>query len=79
MHGEPLKFYITKGAVPHAVHVPPSIPTYCRGKVMKGIVVLGVLEKVAPNTDSTLFHRMVITRKRNGESRRTADMLTGEC
>ena len=64
MHEAPLKFYIQEGAVPHAIHVPPSIPENWRGKVMDAIkkdVALGVLEKVPPNTPSTWCHRMVIT------------------
>ena len=72
MHRAPLKFYIQDGAVPHAIHVPPSIPLHLSGKVMDAIkrdVALGVLEKVPTNTPSTWCHRMVITRKHNGELR----------
>ena len=46
---------------------------------MEGIekdVALGVLEKVPPNTPSTWCHRLVITRKRNGDPRRTVDLKT---
>ena len=46
---------------------------------MEGIekdVVLGVLEKVPPNTPYTWCHRLVITRKRNGDPRRTVDLKT---
>ena len=28
MHGEPLKFHLQEGAIPHAIHVPPSIPVH---------------------------------------------------
>ena len=77
MHGEPLKLHLQEGAIPHAIHVPPSIPVHWKGKVMDAIkqdVALGVLEKVPPNTPSTWCHRLVITRKHNGEPRRTVDL-----
>ena len=46
---------------------------------MEGIekdVVLGVLEKVPPNTPYTWCHRLVITRKRNADPRGTVDLKT---
>ena len=41
---------------------------------IKKDVALGVLEKVPPNTPSTWCHRLVITRKHNGEPRRNVDL-----
>ena len=64
-------------AVPHAIHVPPSISVHWKKKVMQEIekdVALGVLEKVPPNTPYTWCHRLVITRKTNGDPRRTVDL-----
>lgn len=77
LHGPPLEFNLKKDAVPSKVRVPAVIPIHWRKKVKEGIdrdIDLGVLEWVPLNTPETWCHRMVITRKQNGEPRRTVDM-----
>ena len=74
MHGPPLEFALKPGAVPHAVYTPAVVPLHWEEKVRRDLdrdVAMGVLERVDVNEPVTWCSRMVVTRKHNGEPRRT--------
>ena len=75
--GPPMKINTKPDAVPHLVHRPAAVPLHWREKVAKDIeadVRRGILERVPPGVPDTWCTRMVITRKKNGEPRRTVDL-----
>ena len=75
--GPPMKIHTKPDAVPHLVHRPAAVPLHWREKVAKDIeadVRRGILERVPPGVPDTWCTRMVITRKKNGEPRRTVDL-----
>jgi len=75
--GPPLKLHVDPEAKPKAMHVPYKVPLHYEEKVNKQIdddINLGVLEPVPHGEPSVWCHPMVVTRKENGEPRRTVDM-----
>ena len=74
MHGPPLEFALKPDSVPHAVFTPAVVPLHWEEKVRRDLdrdVDMGVLERVDVNEPVTWCSRMVVTRKHNGEPRRT--------
>ena len=66
-----------KDAIPFAARTPAPIPLHWQDKVEKDLlrdVDLGVIERVPHGTPTKFCHRMVITRKSDGNPRRTVDM-----
>ena len=77
MHGPPLELAIKPGASPHAVYTPSTVPIHWEDKIKRDLdrdIDMGVLEKVDVNEPVTWCSRMVVTRKHNGEPRRTIDL-----
>ena len=77
MHGPPLEFALKPDAVPRAVYTPAVVPCHWEEKIRRDLdrdVEMGVLEKVGVNDPVTWCSRMVVTRKHNGEPRRTIDL-----
>ena len=77
MHGPPMELHVDSEVTPIPVHQPSKVPAHYEEKVKSDLdrdVALGVLEKIPPNTPVTWCHRMVITRKHNGDPRRTIDL-----
>ena len=73
----PLEIHLRPDAVPKQVHTPATIPVHFREAVKRDLdrdVVMGVIEKVGVNDSFEWCSRMVITRKHNGEPRRTVDL-----
>ena len=77
MHGPPLELAIKPGASLHAVYTPSTVPLHWEDKIKRDLdrdIDMGVLEKVDVNEPVTWCSRMVVTRKHNGEPRRTIDL-----
>ena len=77
MQGPPLEFHVDENATSYVCHTPAAVPAHWEEKVKSDLdrdVDLGVLEKVPPNTPVTWCHRMVLTRKHNGDPRRTVNL-----
>ena len=77
MEGPPVSIHVNSKATPVAVHIPAQIPLHWHDQVeqdLKRDELLGVIEKVPHGETSTWCHRMVITRKKNGDPRRTVDL-----
>ena len=77
MHGPPLEFALKPNSSPVAIFTPAVVPLHYEEKVKRDLdrdVEMGVLEKVDVNEPVTWCARMVITRKHNGEPRRTVDL-----
>ena len=77
MHGPPLEFALKPDVVPKAVYTPSVVPRHWEDKIRRDLdqdVAMGVLEKVDVNEPVTWCSRMVVTRKHNGEPRRTIDL-----
>ena len=73
----PLEIHLRPDAVPKQVHTPATIPVHFREAVKRDLdrdVAMGVIEKVGVNDSFEWCSRMVITRKHNGEPRRTVDL-----
>ena len=76
MTGTPLKLHVDPQATPVACHKVVPIPLHWRERVKADLdrdVRIGVLERVPDNTPVTWQFRMVVTRKANGDPRRTID------
>ena len=72
-----MEFHVDKNAKPFVCHTPAAVPAHWEKQVkadLDGDVTLRVLEKVPPNTPVTWCHRMVLTRKHNGDPRHTVDL-----
>ena len=77
MRGPPIEFHVDETAKPRVCHTAAPIPIHWQEKVKEDLdrdEALGVIEKVPYGTPVTWCHRMVITRKHNGEPRRTVDL-----
>ena len=64
-------------AKPMVCHNPSSIPLQWQQKVHDDLIrneAMGILEKVLHGEPTEWCHRMVITRKHNGSTRRTVDL-----
>ena len=77
MTGPPIEIHIEEDAKPKACHTAAPIPLHWQEQVHKDLIrdeALGVIEKVPYGEPVTWCHRMVVTRKHNGEPRRTVDL-----
>ncbi len=77
MHGPPLELALKPDVQPTAVYTPAVVPLHWRERIKADLdrdVDMGVLEKVDVNEPVSWCSRMVITRKHNGEPRRTIDL-----
>ena len=66
-----------RDAIPYRARTPAQVPLHWREKVKKGLLrdeKLGVIKRVPMGEVPKFTFRMVITRKGNGEPRRTVDM-----
>ena len=71
----PLESYVDENAKPFTCHIPMVVPAHWEKQVkIDGDVALGVLEKVLQNTLVMQRHRMVLTRKHNGDLRHTVNL-----
>ena len=77
MTGPPVEIHLKDNASPKAVHKPAPVPVHWQDQVYKDLLrdeALGVVEKVPYGEPVTWCHRMVVTRKHNGDPRRTVDL-----
>ena len=77
MTGPPVEIHLKDDALPKAVHKPAPVPVHWQDQVYKDLLrdeALGVVEKVPYGEPVTWCHRMVVTRKHNGDPRRTVDL-----
>ena len=77
MSGPPIEIHMKETAIPKTCHIAADIPTNWRDQVEKDLMrdeALGVIEKVPYGEPVTWCHRMVVTRKHNGDPRRTVDL-----
>ena len=77
MTGPPVEIHLKDDASPKAVHKPAPVPVHWQDQVYKDLLrdeALGVVEKVPYGEPVTWCHRMVVTRKHNGDPRRTVDL-----
>ena len=77
MEGPPMQLHVDQNAKLVNFTTPASVPLHWKEKVKQDLdrdVALGVIEKVPYGEPTTVCHRMIITRKHNGEPRRTVDM-----
>jgi len=77
IEGPPLRLHVDPQAKPTTVRSRAKVPLHWEDKVkddLKRDEALGVIEKVPYGEPSTWCHRMVITRKENGDPRRTVDL-----
>ena len=73
----PLELHVDPKVNPFAVHKPVTVPAHWSTKVKNDLdrdVRLGVIEPVPLNTPVRWCARMVVTRKHNGDPRRTVDL-----
>ena len=76
MTGPPIEIYIEENVKPTTFHTPSPIPTHWKEQVHSDLLrdeALGVIESVPYGEPVTWCHRMVVTRKHNGNPRRTVD------
>ena len=77
MTGPPVEIHLKDDASPKAVHKPAPVPVHWQDQVYKDLLrdeALGVVEKVPYGEPVTWCHRMAVTRKHNGDPRRTVDL-----
>ena len=77
MQGTPVSIHVNSKATPVTVHVPTQIPLHWQEKLendLKRDESLGVIERVPHGETSTWCHRMVITRKEDGNPRQKVDL-----
>ena len=75
--GPPIRIHVDKNAVPFRAREAAKVPLHFAEKVKEGLLKderMGVIERVPPGTPTKFCSRMVITRKSNGEPRRTVDL-----
>jgi hypothetical protein len=73
----PLEVTVDPTVRPYACHTPAAVPAHWKEQVKKDLdrdVVMGVIERVPENVDTTWCHRMVLTRKHSGGVRRNVDL-----
>ncbi len=77
MTGPPIALHILQDAPLKVCQTPAHVALHWQAKVKKQLdddVTMGILEKVPHGEPSRCCHRMVVTRKANGEPLRTVDM-----
>ena len=77
MDGPPVEIHLDEGAIPRTYHTAAPIPVHWREKVYNDLLrdeALGVIERVPYGEPATWCHRMVVTRKHDGNPRRTVDL-----
>ena len=77
MSGPPVEIHMEDTAKPKTCHTAAPIPLHWQEQVKKDLMrdeALGVIEKVPYGEPVTWCHRMVVTRKHNGDPRRTVDL-----
>ena len=77
VEGPPLRLHVDPQAEPTTVCSRAKVPIHWEDQVkddLKRDEALGVIEKVPYGEPSTWCHRMVVTRKDNGDPRRTVDL-----
>ncbi len=77
MSGPPVEIHMDPNAKPKVCHTPAPIPLHWQQQVKEDIQrdeALGIIEKVPYGEPVTWCHRMVVTRKHNGNPRRTVDL-----
>ena len=77
MEGPPVEIHVDLTATPKACHTPANVPPHWQQRVYDDLLrdeALGVIERVPYGEPVTWCHRMVITRKHDGSSRRTVDL-----
>ena len=77
MSGPPIEIHMKETAIPKTCHTAADLPTHWQDQVQKDLMrdeALGVIEKVPNEEPVTWCHRMVVTRKHNGDPRRTVDL-----
>ena len=77
MDGPPVEIHVDPKAEPKACHKPANIPLHWQQRVYEDLLrdeALGVIERVPYGEPVTWCHRMVVTRKHNGNPRRTVDL-----
>ena len=76
MEGPPVRIMVDSNAKPVAYHTPIPVPLHWQDKVHANLlqdVALGVIEPVPIGSPVSWCHRMVITRKKDGNPRRVVD------
>ena len=77
MKGPPIQFHIDPDATPITMRKPAPVPLHWQEQVEEELnrdVALGVLERVPHGEPTGWCFRMVVTRKHNGDPRRTVDL-----
>lgn len=77
MEGPPVEIHVEESATPKACHTPANIPLHWQQRVFDDLLrdeALGVIERVPYGEPVTWCHRMVVTRKHDGNPRRTVDL-----
>lgn len=82
--GPPGHIHLKEGAVPHARHVPIPVPFHLREATKEGLdrdVTRGIIKPVPAGTPTDWCSTMVVTVKKNGNTRRTVDLqrLNSQC
>ena len=77
MAGPPMEIHINESAEPKVCEKAAHIPLHWQEKVHQDLIrdeALGVIERVPYGVTTTWCHRMVVTKKHNGNLRRTVDL-----
>ena len=77
MDGPPIRIHVDRDAVPYRARTPAEVPLHWQSTVEEELrrdEQLGVIERVPEGEVPKFTFRMVITRKTNGQPRRTVDM-----
>ena len=77
MEGPPVEIHVDPSAPPRACHTPATIPLHWQQQVHDDLLrdeTLGVIERVPYGEPVKWCHRMVVTRKHDGNPRRTVDL-----
>ena len=77
MEGPAIQIHVDPKATPIAIHTPAPVPLHWQEQVERDLqrdVALGVLERVPHGEPTKWCFRMVITRKHDGQPRRTVDL-----
>ena len=77
MEGPPIQMHVDPNARPVSVNTPAKVPIHWEKRVEEDLErdeAFGIIEKVPYGEPSTWCHRVVFTRKDNGQPRRTVDL-----
>ena len=76
MHGPPHHIHLRPGALPHAAHVPATVPHHFYDEVQRQLdddIARGIIEEMSAGEPTEWCSRMVAVPKENGKPRRTVD------